>query len=302
MNSRDVMKQVGVSSIRQLMQHNKCDLVSVRQQIQIASLHQRYLSLGGGDYLGVPLGPPVYANGLMSRSYGGGDLKFLINGPQGGDDVLVARIEVVGIECLRDSDSDQGTTTDEPYFQIAVIGEQGKSSILNLTFENIDDGDIIDIGQVLVDEAKMISPPLHIQVNAMEHDQGNRQDVENVFNSLVKEWEGAAKAAVAGATGFTLPEDTGYTSNWLKKVFSSTVLDIFNWQDDKIGHGFKNVWTLDATKAAWEPLPMPEYRFGNNLNPYNLRIVVGEDKEGTEGQYAVYFLCELRKITPPRPV
>lgn len=88
------------------------------------------------------------------------------------------RVWFVGFHCDRESDHDQLSDTDEPYFIIGVAGSNRSNTIRFDPYENVETGTDRFEATMLADPAGIspivIVPPIVIGVVAMEHDEGQK--------------------------------------------------------------------------------------------------------------------------------
>ena len=260
-------------------------------------LHQHYLSSGGRNGpLGYPVSDVQFSGITASRRYRGGDARATkdADGPLGvvtqAFATRSANIHFLGFRCLRESDNDQSTTRDEPYFVISV--DDGKGIPLTKTFgpfENTGVGTESGDGGSL---ANGIAPnPLSIRVVAYENDRGNpKTTAENLQAEFVKLAQQAQSiAAASGADAADGPGLgpagaagglAGIVAGPLGALVAVGVVTLLDLGDDFIGQDATFVFS--RPENALTPDKLGDFRG----MPFNARADVDG---GKEGHYELFF-------------
>lgn len=109
--------------------------------------------------------------------------------PQGGEKSRVVRVRFHGFHCPKDSDWDQGTPSDEPYFIIAVASASGSKAQTFGPYEDADSGEEGYEAADVVSTGDLFTPPIVIGVVVMENDAGNVAEATAKVREAVEEVE-----------------------------------------------------------------------------------------------------------------
>jgi hypothetical protein len=162
-------------------------------------IHQHYLNSGGREgLLGFPISDVRSAGSTATRDYRGGEIRFLDAGNAAGFVTRQASVRFVGFRCVEESEHDQLTDTDEPYFVITVDTGDGRPVSRKFgPFENVETGTVVTDGSLIVD--KIAPNPMAVKVSAYEHDRGDPDETATKLQETLVELSRAASSAAAGS-------------------------------------------------------------------------------------------------------
>lgn len=189
----------GASSVRDLKAKLGTPHDSLRKLIQVSALHKAFRSLGGATgALGLPAGSVAFAaDGTASRDYRGGRLRTMGGEqPPTWDYALRVKISCVGFRC--NDESDEYSSSDEPYFIMSVIGPGVANTVMKGPY-SVDDGDTIN--DVTVVCADVVPNELVLSTVIRENDQGSPEQAKNLILDRAREIATVAGAAYAIASG-----------------------------------------------------------------------------------------------------
>ena len=291
-----ILKNIGTKSVRDLIRSTGSPERSVFKQAQIASIDQLYhINRGFRGPFGFPLGEVEFTGPTAVRSYSGGQINFLSNSPQGGEKNTVVRVRFVGFRCISESDSDQLSGSDEPYFLIGVAGASHSNTARFGPYEGIDTGSVRFEAAYVASEDHKIAPPIVLGVVAMEHDDGSPEEAEAKVRKVVEDIEKKFDQAVSAFSGVStgnhvLPE-------WSRDILIGWVPEgiaaLFGLGDDEVG---KTPMVLFDNKADLKEWRAPAIIGKHGPNEYN--IVINIDG-GSQGNYDLFFKVDLFLITDP---
>ncbi|WP_448570533.1 hypothetical protein [Trichothermofontia sp.] len=267
---------------------------SLRDAIAAHKIRELYLNSGAHrGLLGFPLSNVQFSANKVEQRFAGGKIEFLNTTPKGVATTSV-RIRFVGFHCDRESDHDQGSPTDEPYFIIGVAGSNRSNTIRFGPYKNVETGTDRFEAAMLADPTSqsspiVIVPPIVIGVVAIEHDAGTPEEAEEKVRNIIKEIEEkfdqvAAAFGAVTAGSHVLPE-------WARDILIGWVPEgiaaIFGLGDDHIGSVPLVMFDFNPGLEKWTTPP----RIGlHGQNPYNTEISVDG---GSEGAYKLRFQVEI---------
>jgi hypothetical protein len=274
---------------------NRTRSTSVARHLREGSVHNFYEAHGGlGGTFGVPLGPIAMSGSTGLASYSGGRIRLTADGPEG-ERITVVRVRYVGFHCIEESDWDQGTGSDEPYFIIGVAATNG-SRTTRFDYEEINTGSKRFAADDIVPVGAELKPPIVIGVFAVEHDEGSRKEAEGKVRSVIETAEKALdQAGKAIAAIYGLPVTNHVMPDWMRDIVvgwaPEAAAAIFGLADDEIGKKPRVLFDSGPDLLEWKA-PAVIGRHGDN--DYNVAINVDG---GDEGNYDVFFLVDLLDIT-----
>jgi hypothetical protein len=102
-----ILKDLGTTSVWEMFRHTGSSENSVFKQGQIAAINSLYnINKGYRGFFGFPLDEAEFNGNTATRNYSGGQIHFLDNRPQGGDENRVVRVRFLGFHCDAESSSD----------------------------------------------------------------------------------------------------------------------------------------------------------------------------------------------------
>jgi hypothetical protein len=290
---RPIFADLGVRSARELIRKTGSPERSLRRQAQIASIGSLYLlNRGTRGPLGFPIGDVNFSGDVPFREFAGGIIECPDNGPQCEGQWQVS-ITYLGFHCHEESDWDQSSNSDEPYFVFGVVwGGGGNQTTKTQVYEDVDGGE--DRFELMTIMSQSGPPPVGIIVLGAEHDWGTPAEAEAKLRDAIKDieakLEGAGKTFGAFAGG-TAGADSHVMPQWARDIYLGWFVEWgvagFGLGDDPIGKATKLIFDYDAALKQWKPIPV-KGQFGGN--DYNLTLDVKGEKEGN---YTLYFKVNL---------
>ncbi|MBD2039377.1 hypothetical protein [Microcoleus sp. FACHB-672] len=288
-----IMKDLGITSVRELFNRTGSSEQSVFKQAQIAAIDSLYLknkSFRGS--LGFPLNEVQFNDNerTAERRYAGGTLKFQLHGPQCKEEIVV-RVRFVGFHCKSESEWDQGSNSDEPYFIIGVAGSNGSNTVGFGPYEDVDGGENGFEASYIVDTVHKIKPPIVLGVTAWEYDYGTPEEAEGkvrkVFEEIEKKFEQALGLVGESGDSHVMPE-------WAREIYigwlPEGIAAVFGLGDDKVGYKARVFFDYKPDLLEWGA---PKVIGKHGDNEYN--VVINVDG-GDQGNYDLYFLVDLFRI------
>jgi hypothetical protein len=223
---------------------------------------------------------------------------FIVVKDKKADPVVVFQAEVrfLGFRCNEESNHDQFTSSDEPYFVIGITGFKSNSTRLFGPFEDVDGGEsrfTTSDNDVLVTD---VQPPFTLSVIAMENDQGNPAEASA---KVKKACEDAIRVTQALAVTFGQAQVAAVTV-MLNTVFTSIggfVADaasaVLGLGDDFVGSNNIRIGDWNDGAEEWKTPDRIIEESPFSQSPYNVKFDVGD---GGEGKYTVYFNVNMFKI------
>jgi len=208
-----------------------------------------------------------------------------------------AEVRFLGFRCNEESDHDQLTSSDEPYFIIGITGLKSNTTRLFGPFEDVDGG---ESRFTTVDETFLVTdvqPPFVISVIAKENDEGDPKEaaakVKSVCEDAINITQGVALTlGQMQVVAVTVMLDTLFNS--IGGVVSGAAAAVLGLGDDFVGSANRSIGDWNDGENEWrtEPRLIEEPTFSES--PYNLKIDVGDDDEG---KYTLYFNVNMFRIT-----
>jgi hypothetical protein len=279
---------------------------SLDRPLTVQRIHEEYQRRGGfGGPLGFPTTDVKFSPlaTTATRFYRGGRIEAkLVDATGIVTQALVthkAVVTLLGIRCVRESDHDQLTSTDEPYFVVAVDNFGGVPKVQKLgPFENTETGREIGSGATFTLD-NLTPNPMTVRVEAFEHDHG---DPDETARKLQEKFVELAKAAqsIAGASGAGEASGPGIGPSVAAGVVGALggplgtllavgIVQMLGLGDDYIGQGSRTLFTEPELIGVTPP------RQGSfQGQDYNVMI---EINGGAEGHYQLFFFIDGRKIT-----
>lgn len=278
-------------SVRQLLSKRSLHpALSVRAAMLSDLIGQRYVADGrAAGAVGIPMAATrLIPGGGAVQPFSGGYIRVL---DKRTDTVVtnLATVIFLGFRCNEESDYDQGTPSDEPYFIIGVSGVKANETKTFGPFENTNKGDVqhVPANQAVI--TTIAQPPIFLSVNAMEADEGNPEEAAAKVKASCLD---AIKVIQVGAEVFGQAQVLAATV-LLQTLFSqvgselSTLASsLLGLGDDEAGSDLRQIGAYNDGAEEWitpdrivEPEP-----FSND--PYNIKMTVGKAKEGN---YTLYF-------------
>lgn len=259
-------------------------------------IHVHYLAHGGrfGPF-GYPVSDVRVDGQTAARDYRGGTIQVLDNGATKGLVTEQVRFTFLGFRC--NGESDELSASDEPYFVIAVDQFNGDPDVRTFTFENIDAGDEIGVGALLV---KDVSPnPTAIRVIAFEHDEGDPEETAAALQEKLVELsnEVASIAGAAGAdaasgpgigVGAAASSVGGVLGGPIGALIAAGIVSVLGLGDDFIGQDV--TMQFNRPESTETPSPLGNFRG----NPFNAKLAISKEDEGS---YELFFDVHKTRTT-----
>jgi hypothetical protein len=300
------LNDLGTNSVREMFRITGSPEQSVYKQAQIAAIGSFYQKTGSfKGPLGLPVSDVKFTGLTAMRRYAGGQIVFQSNEAQG-QKRLAVRVYYHGFHCLKESDHDQSTGSDEPYFLIGISATNG-SKVIRRAYEEINTNskrfEVTDVVTVGIDGGKdNLSPPFTLGVVAIEHDHGSKDEAEAKVRKVLEEFEKKVDKAAQTVGPFVgIPVDNHVMPEWMRDIVLGWIPEwavaVFGLGDDKIGENSKLLFDYNPETTEWRA---PEVLGKHGENEYNLVIPIDG---GEEGRYNLFFKIDLFdlnfEIRPP---
>ncbi|MCB9453077.1 MAG: VCBS repeat-containing protein [Anaerolineaceae bacterium] len=263
-------------------------------------MREFYLNSGAHrGLLGFPLTDIQYQANKAEKRFAGGTIQFLSTSP---DPRIIhktgVRVRFVGFHCINESEWDQGSNSDEPYFIISVMGTNRSNTVRFGPYEDIEDNSDRSEAALIADpiDSVTIVPPITLAVSAYENDWGSPEEAEAKVRDAIKKVEEkfdqvvAFFGAMTGPGGYFISEATRAIFDIVGDLGAEGVTELFGLGDDHVGSVSRVLFDLNPGLGPWQAAPIRGYHLGN---PYNETIEVGSAKEGT---YELRFMVEIADI------
>lgn len=292
-----VLHGLGTNSVRELFRRTGSPDRSVFKQAQMATIHTFYTRSGGlKGPLGVPLGDIQFTGLTAARRYAGGQIAFQAGEAQGQRRAAV-RVRYVGLHCIEESDHDQSTGSDEPYFLIAVVASNG-TRLQRFAYDKINSNSVREEAAYIASAGinggeDNLTPPIVLSVSAIEHDRGSKDEAEAEVRKFLLEVEKKLdKAAQTGGAILGIPMVGNHVMpEWMRDIYVGWLPEwgtaLFGLADDPIGKTDTVLFDFKADIEAWQAPPV---RGKHGSNDYN--VVLNIDG-GDEGKYELFFMVDL---------
>jgi hypothetical protein len=242
--------------------------------------------------LGFPVSDIQFDPHKAEQRFAGGRIQVLGSSPTPkGVATTSVRVRFVGFHCIQESEHDQLSDTDEPYFMIGVVASNRSNTVRFGPYENVETGTDRFEAAMLADPYSSASfvPPIVIGVVALEHDEGTPEEAEEKVREIVKEIERKFEQAAA-----TFGVETGgnhVMPEWARDILigwaPEGITAVFGLGDDHIGSVPLVMFDFDPSLDHWTTPP----RIGRHgQNPYNTAILVDG---GSQGKYELRFQVEI---------
>lgn len=276
------------------------DASLVRQSAR-AFTRQRYLQTGGfrGQY-GLPIGDIwEKQDGTYAKSFAGGTMHVL-NGSVPIDHAQhCVALRFVGFHNIEESN--ESSSSDEPYFIVAAVGSNGSSVVRFGPFEDVDAGEDLILQSNVITLEQAISPPFLLAIIAMENDEGTPEEAEAKVRDVVTSIE--SKLDEAGAAIGAVDTDGHVMPEWFRDILIGWVpewiANLFGLADDYVGqtsHVVLDLGDFDKENDRWASIPVLS-TVGPGAEKYNIKLPVGTDP--SEGRYETYFMAQVVKRPAP---
>jgi hypothetical protein len=208
------------------------------------------------------------------------------------------RFTFLSFRCTKESDHDQLSSSDEPYFIIAMDQFDGDPAVEIFSFENIVTNPEVGVGAGLL---QGVPPnPTAIRVIAYERDEGDPEEtaaeLQETLVELSNEVSKIASASGADAAsgpgvGFGAAASTvaGIVAGPIGAAVAAGVVSVLDLRDGFIGQDVKMVF--NRPEETETPRVLDKFRG----NPFNAKI---ELNNVTEGSYEFFF--DVHKTTTVR--
>lgn len=230
-----------------------------------------------------------------SRRYAGGQIAFQSGEAQGQRRAAV-RVRYVGMRCIAESDHDQSTGSDEPYFLIGVVASNG-TRVKRFAYDGINTNSVRHDATFVASAGIQggednLTPPIVLGVVAIEHDQGSKSEAEAKVRKVLVEVEKKVDQAAQVAGAFLgMPVGNHVMSEGLRDIVIGWVPEwgatLLGLGDDRIGANSRVLFDFKADIQEWRA-PAVIGKHGDN--EYN--VVLNVDG-GDEGKYNLFFMIDL---------
>lgn len=238
----------------------------------------------GGVYsdLGYPTSDEMdFADGGRTNSFVNGDIYWW--GDTGAIPIRSVVVRYTGFHCFGETDWDQGSNSDEPYFIMTLASPFGTAVHSTQVYENVDAGDQrIDPFEIY--RGKPFG--LTLSVVTMEHDDGRPGAIRDNVGSLAKTAYELAKGGAGGASNPALGSK-GLLDLWLNYFLPAVggLVDVvLNMGDDLIGTS-----TIDLSARNMVLLAARTTAGSYGLIPYKVESGL---MSGQGASYKAYFTVE----------
>jgi hypothetical protein len=211
-----------------------------------------------------------------------------------------ARVRFLGFRCNEESDHDQSTSSDEPYFVVALTNQIVNSTRVFGPFENVDGGE----SRFVAGEDNLLSAsvqlPFTISAIAREHDEGDPKEagvvVEQAYRKAVRVIQ---VAATLSAQVQVLAASAAVNSIFgsIGDVISEATVAVLGLGDDTVGSASRTIGEWNDGALEWKTPPRLNESPSFSEVPYNIKLDLGDD---SEGKYSLYFnVVVFRTATNP---
>ncbi|MBF2027933.1 MAG: hypothetical protein IGS48_14410 [Oscillatoriales cyanobacterium C42_A2020_001] len=290
------LSDLGTNSVRELFNRTGSSEQSVFKQAQIAAIGSFYLKTGGiKGPLGLPVSNVKFTGQTAVRRFAGGQIAYQASDPKG-EKQLAVRINYLGFRCLKESNWDQSTGSDEPYFLIGAVATNG-SKVVRRAYSSINTNsvrtEVTDIATVGISGNRdNFTPPIVLGVAAMEHDLGSKDEAEKKVRKVLEEAEEKVdKLAQAVGPFLGIPVGNHVMPDWMRDIYIGWLPEwgvaLLGLGDDEIGQNSKLLFDYNPEITQWQA---PAIIGKHGDNDYNFVLPVDG---GKEGKYELFFLIDL---------
>lgn len=293
------LSDLGTNSVRDLFNRTGSSELSVFKQAQIAAIGSFYSKTGGfKGPLGLPVSDVKFTGQTALRRFAGGQIVYQANEPKG-EKRLAVRVNYLGFRCLKESNWDQSTGSDEPYFLIGAVATNG-SKVIRRAYEGINTNSVrtefTTIASVSLDRGDNLTPPIILGIAAMEHDLGSKDEAEKKVRKVLEEVEEKVdKLAQTVGPFLGIPVGNHVMPDWMRDIYIGWLPEwgvaLFGLGDDEIGQTSKLLFDYNPEITEWNA---PAVLGKHGDNDYNLALTVDG---GKEGKYQLFFLIDLFQLS-----
>lgn len=293
------LSDLGTNSVREMFNRTGSSESSVFKQSQIAAIGSFYSKTGGfKGPLGLPVSNVKFTGQTALRQYAGGQIVYQANEPKG-EKRLAVRVNYLGFRCLKESNWDQSTGSDEPYFLIGAVATNG-SKVIRRAYESINTNSVrtefTTVASVSLDRGDNLTPPIILGIAAMEHDLGSKDEAEKKVRKVLEEVEEKVdKLAQTVGPFLGIPVGNHVMPDWMRDIYLGWLPEwgvaLFGLGDDEIGQTSKVLFDYNPEITEWSA---PGMLGKHGDNEYNLTLTVDG---GKEGRYQLFFLIDLFQLS-----
>jgi len=295
--------QAGNVSVRLLLsQYTITPSNSVRALLASDQIETEYEASGRAAG---PMGLPM--SGVRLTDFGAvqpfsSGLMGIRSGKLDTETLYQAQVRFLGFRCNEESNHDQSTPSDEPYFIISITGFNNTTHLFG-PYDDVDGGEsrfTTADDDVLKNDVQL---PFTLSVVAMENDEGTPADAaRKVENSCREAIQVAQRISLASynaqALAVVVAVNTVFTE--VGDSLSKAVSAVLGLEDDFVGSGSRRIGDWNDGEKEWRTPDRQIEDPSFSPDPYNVKINVGD---GDEGNYSLYFNINIFKIekTPIPP-
>jgi hypothetical protein len=278
--------------------------------LAVERIHQHYLNSGGSaGPLGYPTSAVEVSGTTAIRHYRGGEVRANLDAdaPLGvvtqAFKTRTSSVRFLGFKCIRESDWDQSSATDEPYFVLSVnTTTNGIPKTVKFgPFENTETGTEALVGDLLIGD--IVPNPLSVKVVAYENDAGDPDETARQLQEKLVELAQQAQS-IAAASGADAADGAGIgpsaaagavglLAGPVGALLAIGLVEVLGLGDDYIGQSALLAFTRPENGGT----PPELGRFQGQA--YNGRVEI--DGRG-EGHYELFFdvhVVEVEPVTVP---
>jgi hypothetical protein len=297
LNLRTALEQNKTNSMLSLRSALSTKRSSLTELLQTNLIHQHYLNAGGPNgRFGFPTSEVQISGTTASRQYRGGEIQLLREKIPALPRQVVS-VRFLGFKCVRESDSDQLSPHDEPYFVIVVNNGTGAPVVKKFgKFEGIDTDDEIGIVELLI--GGVAPNPMSILALAYEQDDGDPDETAKKIQDEVVKLSQAAGSLASGAeaadgpgVGLAAGAATvgGIAAGPLGALAAAGIVSVLGLGDDFVGQSASLLF------ARQEDVGTPPKQGQFQGNDFNHKININGDEEG---EYDLFFDVLVERINP----
>lgn len=278
------------ASVHELLSEFSLDpAFSLRALLASDLIAQRYESSGrSAGPVGFPMDKVRLTTEGAAQAFSGG---FMIVRDGKVDPVVTynAQVRFLGFRCNEESNNDQSSPSDEPYFIVGITNQISNSTKLFGPFESVDGGDsrfTTGENDILISDVQL---PFTISAIANEHDEGDPNEaaakVEQTYRKAVRVLQ-----AIATVTGQAQVLAASVIVNSIfgsiGDVLSEAGSAILGLGDDFVGSVNQRIGDWNDGALEWVTPPRLVETPSFSPSPYNIKLELGDDGEG---KYSLYF-------------
>jgi hypothetical protein len=286
-------------SLAQLRAATASSTSSARDIAQRALLHRAFLEAGGArGPLGLPIGRSTRLdNGAMGRAFEGGALQLSADGAATVTHRKRFTVHFLGLHCLDEAETDQSSSSDEPYVLWFVEAGSVLTPVQRISFGGVDRGEFRVVDQIIgAAGTPKIGVPFIIHAMVIEHDGGSRERAAERLGELARAAHALRDEAVRVVEDYAGAVPTDVSGKPLTTLGLGTVIANFlGLADDFIGYKFFTVFrrddfetTLDYHRKMVTPPLSNVAHFG--AVPFSHMMEMRTRKSGS---YRLFFRTEI---------